>query len=143
MTRRVTELEGVLGTRPGTAGLRARVEEMSRTVTALGNAQAKLARESKGIEDRIGSGKDAPSELAARMAKLEEAMALASTASDSTAAAPSAALSAKLAEIERAAQAASDAAKSARRSHDDGAGDNADRGGPAQPADGRYQGRSR
>jgi hypothetical protein len=113
LTRRVTELEGVLGTRPGTAGLRARVEEMSRTVTALGNAQAKLARESKGIEDRIGSGKDAPSELAARMAKLEEAMALASTASDSTATAPSAALSAKLAEIERAAQAASDAAKSA------------------------------
>jgi len=117
LTRRVTELEGVLGTRPGTAGLRARVEEMSRTVTALGNAQAKLARESKGLEDRIGSGTNAPSEIAARIAKLEQTLAAASTASDAGAArtAPSAALSAKLAEIEKAAQVASDAAKSAAR----------------------------
>jgi hypothetical protein len=115
LTRRVTELEGVLGTRPGTAGLRARLEEVSRTLTALGNAQAKLARESKGLEDRIGSGKDAPSELAARVTKLEQALTSAPAVSDPTAAQaqPSAALSAKLAEVEKAAQAASDAARSA------------------------------
>jgi hypothetical protein len=88
---------------------------MSRTLTALGNAQAKLAREAKGVEERIGSGKDAPSELAARIAKLEQAMASAPAVSDPTApqAPPSAALSAKLAEIEKATQTASDAAKSA------------------------------
>jgi hypothetical protein len=115
LTRRVSELEGVLGTKPGTAGLRARVDEMSRNVAALGNAQAKLARESKELEDRIGSGKDAPSELAGRIAKLEQGMATAAAPSDQGSAqgAPSAALSAKLAELEKAAQAANDAAKSA------------------------------
>jgi hypothetical protein len=114
LTRRMTELEGVLGTRPGTAGLRARVDELSRSLTALGNAQAKLAREAKGLEDRIGSGKDAPSELAARIAKLEQTITSAAVAADPSAQAPpSAAMAAKLAEIEKAAQAASDAAKSA------------------------------
>src|SRR6185503_2920671 len=101
-------------TRPGSAGLRARIDEMSRNLAALGNAQAKLARESKEFEDRIGSGKNAPSELAARVAKLEQGIAsAASTDQASGQAAPSPSLTAKMAELERAAQEASDAAKSA------------------------------
>lgn len=115
LTRRVAEIEGVLGTRPGTAGLRARVDEMSRNVAALGNAQAKLAREAKDLEERIGSGKDAPSELAGRITRLEQTAAMQPLATDQAAGqgAPPAALSAKLAELERAAQAATEAARSA------------------------------
>jgi hypothetical protein len=114
LTRRVSEIEGVLGTRPGTAGLRARVDEMSRNVAALGNTQAKLAREAKELEDRIGSGKDAPSELAGRITRLEQTAAMQPLATDQAAGqgAPPAALAAKLAELERAAQAASEAARS-------------------------------
>ncbi len=115
LTRRVAELEGVLGTRPGAGGLRARVEEMSRNVAALGNAQAKLSREAKEWEERIGSGKDAPSELAGRIAKLEQGMAAAPGPADQTSGQPqqSAALSARMAELEKAAQESTDAAKSA------------------------------
>ena len=114
LTRRVSELEGVLGTRPGSAGLRARIDEMSRNLSALGNAQAKLARESKEFEDRIGSGKNAPSELAARVAKLEQGIVTALPADQATGQSqPSPALAAKMAELERAAQEASEAAKSA------------------------------
>jgi chromosome segregation ATPase len=116
LSRRVAELEGVLGTRPGAAGLRARVDEMSRSVAALGNTQAKLARDAKELEDKLGSGKDAPSELASRIAKLEQAMAAAPMPSDQSGgqvSAPSAALGSRLAELEKAAQEASNTAKSA------------------------------
>ena len=115
LTRRVAELEGVLGTRPGAAGLRARVEDMSRNVAALGNAQAKLSREAKEWEERIGSGKDAPSELAGRIAKLEQGMAAASRPADQASGQPqpSAAFYARMAELEKAAQESTDAAKTA------------------------------
>lgn len=115
LTRRVAELEGVLGTRPGAAGLRARVDEMSRNVAALGNVQAKLSREAKEWEERIGSGKDAPSELAGRIAKLEQGMAAASRPADQASGQPqpSAALYARMAELEKAAQESTDAAKTA------------------------------
>jgi hypothetical protein len=115
LTRRVAEIEGVLGTRPGTAGLRARVDEMSRNVAALGNTQAKLAREAKDLEERIGSGKDAPSELAGRISRLEQTAAMQPLATDQAAGqgAPPAALSAKLAELERAAQSANEVARAA------------------------------
>ena len=49
--RRVADLEGGLGTRPG-AGLRARVEEMGRSIGALGETQAKLARDTKALDSQ-------------------------------------------------------------------------------------------
>ena len=55
LTRRMADIEGALGTRPG-AGLRARIEEMSRSIGALGETQAKLARESRALEGKVGSG---------------------------------------------------------------------------------------
>jgi hypothetical protein len=113
LTRRLSDLEGVLGTRPGAAGLRARVDELSRNLSALGNAQAKLARDTKDLEGRVGSGQDAPTELAGRIAKLEQAAAAPAPGDQTGQIPPSAAFSARLAELEKAAREGNDAAKSA------------------------------
>jgi hypothetical protein len=116
LSRRVGEFGCALGTRPGPAGLRARVDEMSRSVAALGNTQAKLARDAKELEDKLGSGKDAPSELASRITKLEQGMAAAPMLPDQSGgqvSAPSAALGSRMAELEKVAQEATGAAKSA------------------------------
>jgi hypothetical protein len=113
LTRRLSDLESVLGTRPGAAGLRARVDEVSRNLGALGNAQAKLARDAKDLEGRIGSGQDAPMELAGRIAKLEQAAAAPTPGDQTGQLPPSTALSTRLAELEKAAREGNDAAKSA------------------------------
>ena len=52
LTRRLADVESVLGTRPNT-GLRSRVEEMGRSLGALGDAQAKLARDTKALESQV------------------------------------------------------------------------------------------
>lgn len=111
LTRRVAEVENALGTRPG-AGLRARIEELVRSTGALGETQAKLARESKALETKITTSvQDAPPELIGRLAKLEEALG-AATAADPAAQSPQvAALAGKLAEIERSARQAGEAAR--------------------------------
>ena len=71
LVRRLADVESVLGTRPNT-GLRARVDEMGRSLGALGDTQAKLARDTKALESKIGSGQEMPPELVGRLAKLEE-----------------------------------------------------------------------
>lgn len=111
LTRRTAELENALGTRPG-AGLRARIEELTRSTSALGETQAKLARESKALETRITSGPDASPELMGRLAKLEDALGTA-TAADPAAQSPQvAALAGRLAEIDRSVRQAGEAARS-------------------------------
>jgi hypothetical protein len=111
LTRRTADLENALGTRPG-AGLRARIEELTRSTSALGETQAKLARESKALETKITSAPDASPELVGRLAKLEDALG-AATAADPAAQSPQvAALSGRLAEIDRSVRQAGEAARS-------------------------------
>src|SRR4029079_2020996 len=61
LARRLTDLEGALGTRPG-AGLRARIEELGRSIGALGDTQAKLARDTKTLDDKVGATPEFPPE---------------------------------------------------------------------------------
>jgi hypothetical protein len=111
LTRRISELEGMLGLRPG-AGLRAKVDELSRSVGALGETQARLARETEALGGKIGSGPEVPQELTSRLAKLEEALGAAAAADPSKQAPQVAALAAKLATLEKTARDAGEAAKS-------------------------------
>lgn len=74
LSRRVAEMEGVLGTRPN-AGLRARIEELGRTFGALAEAQAKLARDTKALETKVGGGQEIPQELLGRLTRVEDMLA--------------------------------------------------------------------
>ncbi len=111
LMRRVADLEGGLGTRPG-AGLRARVEEMGRSIGALGETQAKLARDTKALDAKVGAAPEFPPELMARLAKLEEALGAASAADPSAQTPQVVALSAKLADLEKATRNATELARS-------------------------------
>lgn len=111
LTRRVVDLENALGTRPG-AGLRARIEELTRSTGALGETQAKLARETKSLETKISGGQEVPAELTARIAKLEETLAAASAADPAAVSPQVTALTAKLGEIEKASRQAAETARS-------------------------------
>ena len=111
LMRRVADLEGGLGTRPG-AGLRARVEEMGRSIGALGETQAKLARDTKALDAKVGAAPEFPPELMARLAKLEEALGAASAADPAAQTPQVAALSAKLADLEKATRNAAELARS-------------------------------
>ena len=142
LTRRVADLEGALGTRPG-AGLRARVEEMGRSIGALGETQAKLARETKALDAKVGSRAGVSPELMGRLAKLEEALG-AATAADPAAQSPQvAALSGKLAELEKAARNATELARSGIARFDGELVGAADRRGPSGPAARHPEGRDR
>jgi hypothetical protein len=85
----------------------ATLEDRTRGVAALGDAQAKLAAETKALEARIGSP-----ELADRLAKLETALASLAAGDPSGRGPQAASLAAKLAELERLAGDAGEAAKS-------------------------------
>jgi len=110
LARRVAELEGALGTRPG-AGLRARVEDMGRSVTALGETQAKLARETKALDAKVGSTPEFQPELMGRLAKLEEALGADVAADPAAHSAQGSVLSDKLAELDKIARNANDFAR--------------------------------
>ena len=111
LTRRLGDLEGALGMRPG-AGLRARVEEMGRSIGALGETQAKLARETKALDAKVGTTPEFPPELMSRLAKLEEALGAASAADPAGQSPQVVALSGKLAEIEKGTRNATELARS-------------------------------
>ena len=111
LMRRVADLEGGLGTRPG-AGLRARVEEMGRSLGALGETQAKLARDTKALDAKVGAAPELPPELMGRLAKLEEALGAVSAADPAAQSPQVAALSGKVAELEKAARNATELARS-------------------------------
>ena len=111
LQRRLADIESVLGTRPN-AGLRARLDEMGRSLSTLGEAQAKLSRETKTLESKVGSGQEIPQELVGRLARLEEMLSSA-PAGDPAAQSPQlTALAARLAELQKAAKEAGDAARS-------------------------------
>jgi hypothetical protein len=110
--RRLTDIENALGTRPG-AGVRGRIEELSRTTGALGEAQAKLVREAKALEGKISGTQEVPPEIATRLAKLEEALGAVSAADPSAQSPQVAALAGKLAELDKAVRQVSEAVRSA------------------------------
>ncbi len=110
LARRVADLENALGTRPG-AGLRARIDEQARALGALGDTQAKLARETKALETRLAGTPVVTPELLSRIAKLEDTLNAASTAEPTALSPQITALAARVAEIEKAAKQGSEAAR--------------------------------
>jgi len=110
LTRRVADLEGSLGTRPNT-GLRARVEEVNRSLGALGESQARLARDTKALEGKVGSVQELPPEVGSRIAKLEESLSALSAANQEGQPPQLAALSLRLTQIEKSAREAGEAVR--------------------------------
>jgi hypothetical protein len=85
LDKRVVDMEGALGVRPGdTISLRGRVEGIGRTVGALTDTQAKLANDTKSLEARLKDGGGVPPDILARLAKAEENIAFWSTAPPAT-----------------------------------------------------------
>jgi len=111
LVRRVSHLETTLGTRPDT-GVRAQIEEQGRSIAALGEAQAKLAREAKMLDTKLASPREPPSDLMQRLAKLEEALNAGSAGDPAAQSAQAAALSGKLSELDKSARSAADLARS-------------------------------
>jgi hypothetical protein len=74
VTKRVADMEAAIGGRPGAEGLRARLDDAQRTITALKDAQAKSASDTRQLEARIG-GQDIPPGLADRLTKMDEILA--------------------------------------------------------------------
>jgi hypothetical protein len=111
LLRRLTDVESVLGTRPN-SGLRSRVDEMGRSLGALGETQAKLARDTKALESKVGGGQEIPQELVGRLARLEEMLGAVSTADPAGQAPQLTALAGRLVELQKATRDASETAKS-------------------------------
>jgi hypothetical protein len=108
----VADVESVLGTRPNT-GLRSRVEEMGRSLGALGDTQAKLARDTKALEGKIGSGQEMPQELLGRLTKLEDMLAAMPAAADPAGPSPQLVMLAeRVAELQKATRDAGQTARS-------------------------------
>jgi hypothetical protein len=101
LVRRLADVESVLGTRANT-GLRSRVDEMSRSLGALGDTQAKLARDTKALESKIGSGQEMPQELVGRLTKLEEMLGAMPSGDPAGQSPQLAALAGRLAELQKA-----------------------------------------
>jgi hypothetical protein len=111
LVRRLADVESVLGTRPNT-GLRSRVDEMSRSLGALGDTQAKLARDTKALESKVGSGQEMPQELLGRLTKLEDLLGAMPSADPAGQSPQLAALAGRLAELQKAARDASETTRS-------------------------------
>jgi len=109
--RRVANLETTLGA-PAGEGVRARIEELGRSMTALSEGQTQLARDAKMIASKLANPPEPPPELVQRLTKLEEALSAGAAADPATQSAQVAALSAKLSELEKSARGAADVAKS-------------------------------
>ena len=99
--RRLADVESVLGTRPNT-GLRSRVDEMGRSLGALGDTQAKLARDTKALEGKVGSGQEMPQELIGRLTKLEDMLGAMPSGDPAGQSPQLAALAGRLAELQKA-----------------------------------------
>ena len=110
LTRRLTDIENALGTRPG-VGLRARIEDVARSAGALGEAQAKLARETKALDGKIAGAPAVPPEISARLVRLEETLAAASTTDPGVLSPQVAGIAGKVADIEKASRQAGEAAQ--------------------------------
>ncbi|MBO0741940.1 MAG: hypothetical protein J2P51_11000 [Hyphomicrobiaceae bacterium] len=111
LVRRVADLETTLGTRAD-EGVRARIEELGRSMAALSEAQTKLARDAKMVDSKLASAPELPADLMQRLGKLEEALSAGSTADPATQSGQMAVLSGKLSELDKSARSAADLAKS-------------------------------
>ncbi len=111
LLRRVADLESTLGTRAG-VGVRARMEELTRSMAALTEAQTKLVRDAKTVESKLANPPELPADLVQRLGKLEAVLSASSAADPSTQSAQVAALSSKLSELDKSARSAADLAKS-------------------------------
>ncbi len=111
LVRRLADVESLLGTRPNT-GLRSRVDEMGRSLGALGDTQAKLARDTKALEGKVGSGQEMPQELLGRLTKLEDMLGAMPSGDPAGQAPQLAALAGRLAELQKAARDASETTRS-------------------------------
>ena len=111
LVRRLADVESVLGTRPNT-GLRSRVDEMGRSLGALGDTQAKLARDTKALEGKVGSGQEMPQELLGRLTKLEDMLGAMPSGDPAGQSPQLAALAGRLAELQKAARDASETTRS-------------------------------
>jgi hypothetical protein len=110
LAQRVSDLESQLGTQAG-AGLRARLEELGRSLAAQGEMQAGLARDAKALEMKLGSTPKLPPDLTSRLAKLEEALLVAATTDPTVQSAQVAALSGRLAELDKSQRSAAELTK--------------------------------
>jgi hypothetical protein len=108
--RRLADLENVLGSRPN-AGMRARVEELGRSLGVLGETQAKLARDTKALESKVGSSREIPQELVSRLTRLEDMLSTLPAAGPSGQSPQAAALASRLAELQKATRDADETAK--------------------------------
>jgi hypothetical protein len=111
LVRRLADIESVLGTRPNT-GLRSRVDEIGRSLGALGDAQAKLARDTKALESKVGSGHEMPQELVGRLTKLEDMLGAMPSGDPAGQSPQLAALAGRLAELQKAARDTSETTRS-------------------------------
>jgi hypothetical protein len=111
LLRRVADLENALGTRAG-VGVRERMEELTRSMAALTEAQTKLARDAKTVESKLANPPELPADLMQRLGKLEAVLSASSAADPATQSAQVAALSGKLSELDKSARSAADLAKS-------------------------------
>jgi hypothetical protein len=100
LRRRVADMEGVLGTRPN-AGMRNRVDELGRSLGTLAETQAKLARDTKALESKVGSGQEIPQELIGRLTRLEDMLATMSAAEPAGQSQNLAAFAGRVAELQK------------------------------------------
>lgn len=74
LSRRIAELEGAVGGKPGAEGMRARLDDLSRTAAKLNEQQGQLAAQARALDERIG-GQEIPANLADRLTKMDEILA--------------------------------------------------------------------
>ncbi len=74
ITKRVGDMEGAIGGRPGAEGMRARLDEVQRNLSSLSAAYNKTAAEARQLDARIG-GQEIPPGLAERLNKMDEILA--------------------------------------------------------------------
>lgn len=80
LTRRIGEMERAVGGKQGAEGTRARLDELSRTLAGLSEAQTKLAAEARSLDTRVGA-QEIPPGLAERLTKIDEILATVPNAS--------------------------------------------------------------
>lgn len=74
LSRRIGELEGAVGGKPGAEGMRARLDDLSRTANKLAEQQGQLAAQARTLDQRVG-GQEIPANLADRLTKMDEILA--------------------------------------------------------------------
>lgn len=74
LSQRITELEGAVGGKPGAEGMRARLDDLARTATKLGEQQGQLTALTRALDQRVG-GQEIPANLGERLTKIDEILA--------------------------------------------------------------------